>query len=959
LSFKSKSTDLIQDHYQRPEIKNKILEFCDSRRALNGDMIKWYHYEDNSTRSLLSSDNHYDEITSNHRTLYATLDLFDKEIFNKKQEYESSIDKKNVSKDGSVLGTLEDCEAYSLGIDIDTMDTEEGDITKSKRLRLGIENALAFLLKKFKNIGVEKSIHILYSGGGAYFILHHELFKSPENLTGNERAGIFKKVHTTFNLFIIDLLKEFQQIYPQYDGMIKFDALNNQKRVFKTIYSIHKKLNLAVIPLDKNNLHLDISKAKLPISDEIIELGKSWYKDYDFSESEAILKALTKYDKIAKIKLEKMNIKYDNRNKKKEFRSYNKIKPTEFCPWLIALLNRARSTSAGKTRVIAGIATMLPHAGYSDEESIRIAMDMANDAGLGERIDLVTDHVYNINAPSCHKIQSAGSHYPNLGYGDLDCKCVPNETCAKRKCEFPFHYWMEGREENVIEQKTKIPPLKKPIDNIKIENTDPKKKPSQAEKLITLADENNVEFWHTPDHEQYATVVENGHNENMAIKSSSFKRWLSWKMFSGEDGKVPGSQALQDAINTMGGKAEFLGEELATFVRVAEKDGKIYVDMGDVDWNAIEISGGTWKMVTNPPVKFVRPKGLLPLVVPERGGNIDDLRCLLNAGDDDTWMLIVAWMLQAFWPRGPYAHLSLGGEQGTLKSTMTRMIKMIIDPSTTALRRMPKNEEDMMIAAKRERVLSFDNLSGISHEMSDSLCCLSTGGSLGKRALYENDEEHSITAMRPAIMNGIDALTSRGDLIDRTIIIDLPVVDKKNRKSVEDIDEKFNKIRPKILGALLDITAKGWDTKIGTIENLPRMADFARWVLACEPHLPWKKGRFLKVYHESKCNAIGDSISGNKFAMAIKDYTGKHFANPDKVTNIIPTILFKNLCEQEGFSSNFIPKGIGWPSSPSAMSKLLNRMSAGLRQQKVVVTQYKSDGVRYINLACREKSHQK
>jgi hypothetical protein len=513
LSFKSKSTDLIQEHYQRPEIKSKILEFCDSRRALNGDMIKWYHYEDNSIRRLLNPDTDYDEIISKHRTLYATLDLFDKEIFNKKQEYESSIDKKNVSRDGSVLGTLEDCEAYSLGIDIDTMDTEEGDITKSKRLQLGIENAISFLLKKFKNIGVEKSIHILYSGGGAYFIIHHELFKAPEHLTGNERAGIFKKVHATFNMFITDLLKEFQQIYPQYDGMIKFDALNNQKRVFKTIYSIHKRLNLAVIPLDKSDLHLDISKAKLPISDEIIELGKSWYKDYDYSESEALVKALIIYDKIAKIKLEKMNTKYDNRNKKKEFRSYNKIKPTEFCPWLMALLNRARSTSAGKTRVIAGIATMLPHAGYSDEESIRITMDMANDAGLGERIDLVTDHVYNINAPSCHKIQSVGSHYPNLGYGDLDCKCVPNETCAKRKCEFPFHYWMEGREDKVTAAQHNEPKAKSikskhilpdDIENIRlykdtqinqsgVDDTDGKTYIKKLSKKITKDGENNKE----------------------------------------------------------------------------------------------------------------------------------------------------------------------------------------------------------------------------------------------------------------------------------------------------------------------------------------------------------------------------------------------------------------------------------------------------------------------------------
>jgi hypothetical protein len=943
----SKSTDIVTEHYETPDIKNTILRWA-LGRSLNGNFRHWYEQEENHIIRLINPETDYINTVNKYRVLYSTLNIFTPETFNRRTEWD--IENKCPKEK---IGSYEETDAYTLSVDIDAKNLPDNEnITNSVRIREGIELACKFFVDKLNQAGVHKSVHCLYSGGGAYIHIHHELTKPSKPFQSNEdRAMYFAMLTGAFNKYISIVEKEFIDAYPQYQGIIAFDKLNSEKRIFKTIFSIHKKFNIIVIPINRDDPKIDIKKAKFPLKQDILDLGKTWYTEFDYSERAALLTLLDPLS--ADIKYSSTT-KLESKPNRQMFKSKIKISINEFKPCLLNIINKA-NPGAGKHRCCLILAAALYQHGWNFDDAFKLWLTVAGRCGIDNRTDIFYSSYGVLKMPTCINLNKEGEGYPKMGIGDLKF-CNPDNFCDHKNL-IVFDKPKETFKQLNIE--TSKP---KKSDNKKTSSEpakDSKKKPSQAEILIDLAEQDNVEFWHTPDHEQYATVVENGHNENMAINSSSFKRWLSWKMFSGVDGKVPGSQALQDAINTMGGKAEFLGEELATFVRVAEKDGKIYVDIGDVDWNAIEISGGSWKLIANPPVKFVRPKGLLPLVMPERGGNINDLRCLLNAGDDDTWMLIVAWMLQAFWPRGPYAHLSLGGEQGTLKSTMTRMIKMIIDPSTTALRRMPKNEEDMMIAAKRERVLSFDNLSGIGHEMSDSLCCLSTGGSLGKRALYENDEEHSITAMRPAIMNGIDALTSRGDLLDRTIIIDLPVVDQKNRKSIEDIDVKFNKIRPKILGALLDITAKGWDTKIGNIENLPRMADFARWILACEAHLPWKKGRFLKVYHESKCNAIGDSISGNKFAMAIKDYTGKHYANPDKVSNIIPTVLFKNLCEQEGFSSNFIPKGIGWPSSPSAMSKLLNRMSAGLRQQRVIVTQHKSDGVRYISLACREKSHPK
>jgi hypothetical protein len=90
-----------------------------------------------------------------------------------------------------------------------------------------------------------------------------------------------------------------------------------------------------------------------------------------------------------------------------------------------------------------------------------------------------------------------------------------------------------------------------------------------------------------------------------------------------------------------------------------------------------------------------------------------------------------------------------------------------------------------MIAAKNGWVISLDNLSHIPVWLSDALCRLATGGAFGTRQLYENTEEVLIEAKRPVILNGIEELTTRGDLLDRSLVLTLPAIpDDKRRLAV-------------------------------------------------------------------------------------------------------------------------------------------------------------------------------
>ena len=56
--------------------------------------------------------------------------------------------------------------------------------------------------------------------------------------------------------------------------------------------------------------------------------------------------------------------------------------------------------------------------------------------------------------------------------------------------------------------------------------------------------------------------------------------------------------------------------------------------------------------------------------------------------------------------------------------------------------------------------------------------------------------------MAPVILSGVGAFTSRGDLLDRAIVLRLPRLGKRTPKEKLRVD--FAKAHPKLLGALLD-----------------------------------------------------------------------------------------------------------------------------------------------------------
>jgi hypothetical protein len=382
-----------------------------------------------------------------------------------------------------------------------------------------------------------------------------------------------------------------------------------------------------------------------------------------------------------------------------------------------------------------------------------------------------------------------------------------------------------------------------------------------------------AKLFHTSDHRGYANITNGDHRETWPIRSKNFKLWLTRSWFL-TTGKPPSREALNSNLDQIEAEALFDGPVQSVFIRVGAAQGKLYLDLCDDKWRVIEIDPAGWRVISNPPIYFRRTPGMEPQPVPLTGGSIDLLRPFLNLPkddeDDDGFVLTIAWLLAAFRECGPYPLLVLSGEQGTAKTFFCKLMRMLIDPNSTPNRTLPREERDLYITANNSHILAFDNVSGMPHWISDALCRLSTGGGLGVRQLYTDEDETLFNVTRPIILNGIEDNMTRPDLADRAITLMLETIPEEERRAEKDLLADFEKQRPKILGALLTLVVTGLrnlpDTKL---DKLPRMADFALWIEACEP---WECGTFEKAYTTNRDNMVEVVMEANPLAEALRNF---------------------------------------------------------------------------------------
>jgi hypothetical protein len=207
-----------------------------------------------------------------------------------------------------------------------------------------------------------------------------------------------------------------------------------------------------------------------------------------------------------------------------------------------------------------------------------------------------------------------------------------------------------------------------------------------------------------------------------------------------------------------------------------------------------------------------------------------------------------------------------------------------------------------------------------------------TGGGFATRRLYTDSEESTFYAKRPVIANGIEEVATRGDLLSRAIVVQLPVLEAVRDEST--LEAEWATAHPAILGALLDAASaalRNWSsTHLG--EHAPRMADFARWVVAsgAVPGL-------LDTYAGNRSESQGTEIDASPFASAVLAFVAERGKWEGTATD-----LLRELVAPWGDDAKY------WPSNPKAMGDRLRRHAPALRGRGVGLEFRRANGVRTL-----------
>jgi hypothetical protein len=501
----------------------------------------------------------------------------------------------------------------------------------------------------------------------------------------------------------------------------------------------------------------------------------------------------------------------------------------------------------------------------------------------------------------------------------------------------------------------------------KTEKSAAPKQASQASFLVDLAT-SRCDLFCDPTGEAYASFVAahatDEHQETHRLRSKSFNLWLRL-LFYTERNSAPSSEAMATAIKTLMAKAHFDGDRRDVHLRTASTDGKIYLDLCDPQWRAIEIDADGFRIADELPVHFRREAGMLALpapskIVPKNG--IERLREVLRLRDNRDFVIIAAWLLAALAGRSPYAVMIFLGEPGATKTSAAYAVRSIIDPNASPLRTKPKDPHDVFVAATHSLIVGYNNLSSLPDWLSDTICVVSEGSGESRRELFTDSDESLIIACAPFLLTGIENVVKRGDLAQRTLYVHLASVPDGERLTEQTFKARFRRVHADLLGALCAAASVGLrNEKTLKLDSLPRLASFFHWASACEPAL-WRRGDFRRAFSANAKDATEDVIEGEQAASVFRRFMAERGKWEGTATELLADLVVfvrRPVREAESAHAQAVKDrddvakektaaalrearetardilGDGWPKAPNALTGKLKRASPALRNAGV------------------------
>lgn len=488
---------------------------------------------------------------------------------------------------------------------------------------------------------------------------------------------------------------------------------------------------------------------------------------------------------------------------------------------------------------------------------------------------------------------------------------------------------------------------------------------SKADMLSELIRQESTLF-HNDDKEAYVHCCINNqpneegestgvHYEVWALKSEGFKDYAGFKYFEAYDAGV-GDSAMKEAIDNLSADAKYSGVKHEVYLRYALHNEIVYIDLCNDQWQVIVIDESGWKIAENKdiPVKFTRASHMRPIPAPERGGSIDQLWNAFTIKDQDTKHMLCAWMMDAMLTDTDYLMLEVGGEAGSAKSMMQERIKSLLDPSKGNLLVYSGKLDDLPVIALHTYMVSYENMSHLSKQMQDKFCSMCTGAATATRTLHSTHDISIWGVKRPIIINGIVDLATREDMLQRTVCVELPRIEKNRSK--KELREEWEQQQSQILGALYDLLSKIlYQRKVIKIpySEDTRQLDFITNGQAMFNALEVDDS-FPELFNRSSLNVIERSLNHSPVSLALVRLIDNEHSFAGSMTELLTSL--SNKYRPDYYDTK------AWPKSPEGLNSTLKRQYSPLRKRGIQIKKERCSYKRIIvidKITDKPSSHDK
>jgi hypothetical protein len=384
---------------------------------------------------------------------------------------------------------------------------------------------------------------------------------------------------------------------------------------------------------------------------------------------------------------------------------------------------------------------------------------------------------------------------------------------------------------------------------------------------------------------------------------------------------------LAQALVQLEATASFSGATHPLGVRLRRFEKNIFYDLHDGNGAVVEINAKGWRTVKNSPVFFATTSNMKAQCTPAQQGSIKKLLKHIRFTNKGDKLLYLVYIVACFVPDLPHPVLIFAGEKGAAKSTSARFTRSIVDPAVRDISSMPGGVHDLAISLKNNYMPAYDNLTSISTKISDLLCTASTGGGFSTRKLYTDDEETIMSFHRCLVLNGINVVATKADLLDRSIILELDRIDESDRRPEREIFDVFEQDKPEILNGVFSVLSRAMAIHPQLeLSVFPRMADFAKWGYAIAEAMKegWGKS-FLKAYKHNISKASEEAISAHPVASAIIALVKKTPFWEGSVSDLLDEL--ESIASREKIET----RTKEWPKAPHALSRRIREVKSNLK----------------------------